>query len=184
MSKHGSKALERRVEDLHVRATWTHKIHEKQADIYESYARVLTMASLLFTAATASGVLGILLAGSFAWKVASATLSFLSIFVSLLAKTADYPARAQVQRHTAKTFLGLREDAETLIADIRAKAISPEELSRSVDDLTTRYKDACMAAPSTSDRAVKRASASLKAGESTVTEAEKARIVPGYKRSL
>ncbi|MEE1273442.1 MAG: SLATT domain-containing protein [Olegusella sp.] len=181
MGEDDANVMEHRLEEMLVGITWTHKIHEKQADIYESRDRRLTMASLLLTSVTASGIVGILFVDFFILKVISATFSLASIFFSLLAKTADYPSRAQAQRRAAKIFLGLREDTKMLLTDIHAKAIPLGELASSVNDLTTRYKDACMAAPSTTDKAEKRARTSLENGESMVTEAEKQRMVPGYK---
>lgn len=171
-----------RIDELLVGITWTHKIHEKQADIFEGRSRCLSVASLLLVSLTASGIVGVLFSDTHLLKVITAAFSLVSVFVSLLSKTVDYQARAQEQRQAAKAFLCLREDARNVLCKARAGAIDLEALATTLDDLSSRYKEACLGAPSTTDWAVCKARRSLDLGESTMTECEKESFVPKYGR--
>lgn len=176
------KSLEERVETLLVKATWVHKIHEKQGDIYDAHMRHLTVASLVLISFTASGVLATLISDVCVIKIITAFTSFASVFISLLMKVYDYDSMSHKQKSAAKVFLTIREDAEAILLEIRLTDFKYQHIVGEVRSLTDRYKEACCVAPPTTRKAVKKASSSLNNGESTVTEREKITMIPNYGR--
>ena len=170
------KELLSRVEETLVSITWTHKIHEKQADICDLRAKRLSVASILITALTASGSLGLFALDDFVLKFLTALLAFASLCLNMLAMAFDFSGTSLNQRHAAKQFLALREDGKDLLSLLRGGCISLELARADYRTLREKYSLACSLAPQTNDAAVKKAEIALSNGESTVTERERERL--------
>jgi hypothetical protein len=53
--------IENRMNDLYVRLSWSHKIQEKQADIYKNTDKVIKITRIVLASLTSSGIISILL---------------------------------------------------------------------------------------------------------------------------
>lgn len=167
------KELTSRVEDVLVSITWTHKIHEKQAEICSSHATKLNVASIAATALTGSGALGLFASDDFVLKLATALLAFVSLLLYMLTMAFDFPGKAASHRHAAKNFLALREEGRDLLSELKGERVSSESARACYDMLRGKYSIACSLAPQTGVAAVEKATAALKEGESTVTQRER-----------
>ena len=167
------KELISRVEDVLVSITWTHKIHEKQAEICSSHATKLNVASIAATALTGSGALGLFASDDFVLKLATALLAFVSLLLCMLTMAFDFPGEAASHRHAAKNVLALREEGRDLLSELKGERVSSESARACYDMLRGKYSIACSLAPQTGAAAVERAATALKEGESTVTQCER-----------
>lgn len=167
------KELISRVEDVLVSITWTHKIHEKQAEICSSHATKLNVASIATTALTGSGALGLFASDDFVLKLATALLAFVSLLLYMLTMAFDFPGEAASHRHAAKNFLALREEGRDLLSELKGERVSSESARACYDMLRGKYSIACSLAPQTGAAAVERAATVLKDGESIVTQCER-----------
>ena len=88
MSNHYN-ILEDAVRDMLVRAVWTHKIQEKQADIYQKQYKMMETSSILCASLTSVGILSTIFTDQLWIKVLSAILSFVTVFVAAYFKSFD-----------------------------------------------------------------------------------------------
>lgn len=158
--------LASRVDEILYGAKWTHKIHEKQADIYELIGKSLSLVSLATMAASGSGAIATIIVDAYALKCFVAALSAASLFCSLWSKTFSFEERAASQRAAAKTFLSIREHSRDLELQIALGQLDADEALAAINELVEHYLEACGAAPSTTGLAVRRAEkASLDEGK-------------------
>lgn len=150
-----------RIEEILDGVIWTHKIHEKQADYYFGVGRILSIISTISLAMTGSGVVATISDEAVWLKYFAAILSAISLFVSLWNRTFDFEGRAKEQRAAAKVFLELREKGKNIAFEISIDCLSDDEIFSAVDGFANDYVHACKTAPSTTNRAVKKASQDL-----------------------
>ena len=156
-----------RIDEILDGAIWTHKIHEKQADWYMCIGRTLSTSSTILLALTGSGAIAAI-ANEGVWlKIFTAAVSATSLFITLWNRAFDFEGRAKEQRAAAKTFLEIRENGRELAFKISADCLSDDEILEAVDGFSEDYVHACIAAPSTTDHAVRRASRDLREGKAS-----------------
>ncbi len=166
-------ALESRVEECLVSITWTHKVHEKQGDIYSFYSKCINIASIVATSLTGSGALTLLAFDESWMKVATVALAFISLVLFICSVAFSFSENALSHRQAAKVFLSLREEGRDLKALLADESCSCQQLQSKYEALRGRYLVACTLEPQTTDRAVMKADKALKAGESTVSDEER-----------
>lgn len=71
---------------------WSHKIQEKQADIYSSQYKYMETAKIVAASLTSVGIVSLLFTGQVWIKVLSAIISFVSVFISAFFKSFDLQA--------------------------------------------------------------------------------------------
>lgn len=153
-----------RVGEILSGAKWTHKIHEKQADIYEFLGKSLSLVTLVATAVSGSGAIAAIILDAHALKCLVAVMSAVSLFCSLWNKTFCFEERAARQRVAAKTFLSIRERSKNLSLRIAMGRLGVDEALMSIDELAECYLEVCSSAPSTTGLAVRRARKDLLSG--------------------
>ena len=79
--------LSARLDEITYGAAWTHKIHEKQADIYELIGKVLSLIPIVTVAASGSGAIASIVVDGYVLKCVVAALSAVSLFCTLWAKS-------------------------------------------------------------------------------------------------
>lgn len=72
--------LEDAVRDMFARAVWSHKIQEKQSDIYQMRYKWMETVNILCASLTAVGILSTIFTDRLWIKIASAILSFATAF--------------------------------------------------------------------------------------------------------
>ncbi len=153
--------LSARLDEVVNGVVWTHKIHEKQADIYEFAGKILSLISTITVAMSGSGAVASIVVDGYVLKCVVAALSAASLFCSLWAKTFCFEERARKQRAAAKRFLEIRECAKGLSLRISMQRLDMDSALEEIDVLVERYLAACAEAPSTTRFAVRRAEKDL-----------------------
>ncbi|WP_314964946.1 SLATT domain-containing protein [Oribacterium sinus] len=158
---------------------WTHKIQEKQADIYhEKYAK-LEAANILVASATSCGIVSTIFCDNIWAKIIAAALSFVTITITAYFKSFDIKEMEKQNKKYANKFLVIRNRLLHIICDIHMKKRNVDEINLEyisiMDDLNELYTDA----PSTTQDAVDRAFEALKVNkEYTISDEEIDNFLP------
>lgn len=150
------------------RVVYSHKTHEKQADICFSRHRWQQGALVALTAISSGAFLASILGHFVEAQLASVTTSFIAILVSgisLGTKTFKFEEESRSHRDTASRLWNVREFYLSLIADLMSGATSPFDARARRDELQEAARAVYMDAPRTTERAFAKASAGLKRTE-------------------
>ena len=150
------------------RVAYSHKAHEKQADICFSKHRWQQGALIGLTAIGSvtflTEVVG-LLANRTAASLTTSLVALLVTWVSLGAKTFNYFEEAEAHRATASQLWTVRESYISLITDLMSGDISSVDAQARRNELQERTYSIYSTAPRTSSCAFKRAQKGLKQNE-------------------
>lgn len=156
------KIIEAETEQLLGKSAWTHKIQEKQADIYHSYRIWIECIRIIVSACTASGILIILFdEQTFIFKLITAIIALINTGINLYFKNFNFQSLERIHKENAVKWLGLREDYIALISEMRAGVLSDEEVIDRKRILLERYKLISKETPITTNGAYKRAKKAL-----------------------
>ncbi len=165
--------LEDTVRDLFVRVVWTHKIQEKQADIYQKQFKNMETISIVCTSLTSIGILSTIFNEQLWIKIVSAILSFTSFFVSAYFKSFDLNILSKTHKESANKLLIIRNEITSLLTSIRIQELSINELEEKYCELMDKANTIFEDAPITTDKAVKLARKALQVtGDNFFTNSE------------
>ena len=119
---------------------WTHKIQEKQADIYASRYKMFETCNNIFAGFTSCGVIAIFFYDEYITKIITTFVSFIAFFLSAYLKNFDLKNLEHQHRVAANKFIIIRN-----------------RLLQILSDLNKLYLEA----PSTTDSAVSKANKAL-----------------------
>ncbi|MCH4242454.1 MAG: DUF4231 domain-containing protein [Prevotella sp.] len=179
------ETVELQVENAYARVTWSHKIQEKQADIYQREYKFLRITDIAASAMTAAGIMTVLFVDQTWIKLVSAIVSFASVFISLYLNYFDLSKLTKLHKETANQLLAIRNKIEILLTEIRIENRSSQEIiddyKKTIETLNDIYKNA----PQTTDKAEKLARNALnEKRDNSFSEDELNTILPGgLKRS-
>lgn len=157
------KIIEAEIEQLLGRSGWTHKIQEKQADIYHSNRIWAERIRIGISALTTSGILAIVIdEQTFGFKLATAIIALISTGINLYFQKFDFQSLEKMHKENAVKWLGLREDYTALISEMRAGVLSDEEVIERKRTLLEQYKLISKETPITTNGAYERAKKALK----------------------
>ena len=175
--------LEDVVRNTFAGAVWTHKIHEKQADLYAREYHTMETINILCASLTSAGVVGTILYSETWLKIITAVLSFVTVFCNAYFKSFALQDMIDKNRATAHKVVCLRNDLVTLITELKLKAKPIEDIASSYKELSQKLNDAYASAPSTTKKAVDEAEHALKdCDEYTYTDQEIDRFLPQHLR--
>lgn len=150
------------------RVVYSHKVHEKQADICFCRHRWQQGTLIGLTAISSvtflTEVVG-LLANRAAASLTTSLVALLVTWVSLGAKTFNYSEEAEAHRATASQLWNVRESYISLITDLMSGDISSTDAQARRNELQERTYSIYSTAPRTSSCAFKRAQKGLKQNE-------------------
>lgn len=141
---------------------WTHKIQEKQADIYLNKYNLLETIRIIILAITTSGIVSCIFVDEVWIKIITAILSAISLFISTYLKSYDLKGLHQRHKETAIQLLELREDIISTICDIKFNNISKEDLIEKRNLINNKYLSICKNSLDAKNKAIKKASKALK----------------------
>ncbi len=150
------------------RVVYSHKTHEKQADICFRRHRWQQAALIVLTAISSGTFLASLLGVLANPQLVSLATSFIALLVtatSLGTKTFKFSEEADAHRDIASRLWNVRESYLSLITDLMSGASSDSEARTRRDELQEATHAAYAAAPRTSGNAFSRASDGLKNNE-------------------
>ena len=150
------------------RVAYTHKTHEKQADICFTKHR-WQQGVLVALTAISSGTFLVAVVGQFATTtvtgLVTSSVAVLVTWVSLGAKTFRFHEEAAAHRENASRLWDVRESYISLIADIMSGKVANSEARARRDELQETTREIYSSAPRTSSKAYNRAQDGLKNNE-------------------
>jgi hypothetical protein len=170
------------IRELYGRVAYTHKTHEKQADIcselHQKQRRIKVVLTAVSSGAFLASLSGLLLDEQWGAVVTS----FIAVLVtgsSLADTTFKHGEETQQHRETAANLWGLRESYLSLIVDLKSASISVEQGRLCRDRLQAAAEKILKDAPRTTAKAYSRAQKALKFSEDlTFAESEIDQLLP------
>lgn len=168
---------------------WTHKIQEKQADIYMKDAKWLKTKMAFWTVLTTTSAIMVainqilqVLNCEWAGNIITALFAGISAYYVLRYKDESYESKAKENKNYAAKCRRLRNEYESLLTDIKSgRVTSLDEIARR-RDILENDEDAlfsCEIAPHTSQEAYNEAKKALKQNKEAISEQdERASIIP------
>lgn len=185
------KLLNSQIRNSYGNVFWTHKIHEKDADIYRCWNNWLKIIQIILSALSTTGVIFILfgvskntplqdgLYDSVRWAaLISSGISALLVIANSLSKGYDLGELSASHGATALKLLDLREDYLSLLYDIKARSISVEEIQDRRDELKERTLSVYENAPRTTSRGYGKAAKAIENGEPFFSKESLNKILP------
>jgi hypothetical protein len=149
--------LESSVRDTLGSVAWSHKIHEKQADIYDTRYRRMETAKIAAASLTSVGIISMIFTDQLWIKLVSALISFVSVFVSAFFKSFNLQVMVSRHKSSATKLLVIRDNLKLLILQMHMQKDDPntiyDKYESTVHQLDRIYADA----PNTTDKAVEKA---------------------------
>jgi hypothetical protein len=146
-------ALEGQVRECFGRVVYSHKTHEKQADLCSGRLTFFKIAQILLASITTCGALSILFTDNFVLKLVTALVSLVTLFVSGYMKGFDPGATAQKHRDTAADLWAIRESYLSLLTDIVGGVLSDSDARQRRDVLQGELAAIYKSAPGTTPKA-------------------------------
>ena len=150
------------------RVVYSHKVHEKQADIcfckHRRLQGVLAVLTAIGSVTFLTEVVGLLANRTLA-SLTTSLVALLVTWASLGAKTFNYSEEAEAHRATASQLWNVRESYISLITDLTSGDIPSVDAQARRDDLQEKAYAIYSTAPRTSSCAFKRAQQGLKSNE-------------------
>lgn len=160
---------------------WTHKIQEKQADIYSERKNFLETVNIIVATLTSCGVTSIVVnKDSFALKLITFVLSFITVAITAYFKNVDLKSLQKQHKDAANNFIVIRNELLQVIADIHMRNENVKSLNDRYKSIMERLNKLLMNAPIVSERAGKRADAAFakEKGYNSYKEEEIDRFLP------
>lgn len=159
--------LEGQIRECYGRVAYTHKTHEKCADILlANLARIKFIQIVLSGLCTAGGLIYLIINSFGIYGVALLTIaSTILLVLNIFTKDIDLGELAQKHRQAASEIWYIREKYLSLLTDIRVGSKTLNEIQSERDTLLTDLHNVYSGAPSTNFKAYNRAKESLKFNE-------------------
>jgi hypothetical protein len=173
-STESRRILEGQLREAYGRVVYSHKTHEKCADILHARLDKLRIVQIALSSLTTAGFVGTVFGSGQGGKIEK--LSQVGVFVGLAMsivlialtsymKDHDPAATAQKHRETAISLWGIRERYLSLLVDVRMKEKPIEALQSARDALTEQLEAVYGKAPPTNSKAYGQAQTALKVQE-------------------
>ena len=156
------RVLEDVARNLFANVVWTHKIQEKQAEIYEHRFKLLSVINIIFAALTSAGIVSTIFVDPTWLKVASAIVAFVTTALSAFMALYDYKSMAKANKSTATKLVCARDDLLTCLAKIKIGENPTQVMTEDFEKIQNRIHEIYSDAPNTSDKAVSKATTSIK----------------------
>lgn len=178
------KILEAQIRQIFASVVWTHKIQEKQADIYRNRYVVLENWKIVLSAIASSGIITTLFIDDYKLKVFSAITSFISLLITSYLKVYDLGALIETHKKSAVELLNIREQIISMLCDIRMNRMTEEQIINRRDALLGDLMNIYNITRDASEKAVCMASKNLKTRQdNTYSDEEIDSFLPVYLRS-
>ena len=156
------------VREVYGRVVYSHKTHEKQADLCFRKHRSQQAALVIFTAVSAGTFLAALLGNFVNPQIASLVTSFIALIVTALTlatKSFKFGEESEAHCRVASCLWDVRESYLSLIADLMSGATSAADARERRDQLQEVTRAAYADAPRSTSKAYGRAQDGLKNNE-------------------
>ena len=153
--------LESAVRQTFAGVVWSHKIQEKQADIFAKTFKRMETAKIISSSLTSVGIISLLFADQLLIKIASAVVSFASVFISGFFKSFNLQTMVGQHKSAANNLLAVRDNLSLLLLQIKLKKEPVNELFGKYEMIMAGLAKVYADAPNTTDEAVELARKAL-----------------------
>ena len=157
--------LEKQIRECFGRVVYTHKTHEKCADIIHVWNSRVKFAQIFLSAIITTGLVTIIFKDSLYTEIALAVMGALLVALNTYLKGNDLGELAQKHAEAAANIWDIRESYFSLIADIRGNQIEISKALETRDKLQARLASVYKGVPRTFSSAYRAASAGLQNNE-------------------
>lgn len=165
--------LEDTVRQDYVSVVWSHKIQEKQSDIYAAKFKCMETTRILLAALTSGGIITTIFVDELWLKIVSSILSVITTFINSYFKSFDIQSMASRHKSSANELWKIREELLILLTKIKLRVAPISDLSSEHADIISCLSSIYLNAPSTTNKAVKKASEALNSSkDNTYTDDE------------
>jgi len=147
------------------RVVYTHKCHEKEADLNKALDERLRLAQLVLAVFSSGSAVSSILAEWAAFPYIAATVATALAIVTGYAKSSEAQQRSGAHSATARRLWLVREQYLSLLADVEAEAVTLDEARGRRDKLQLETAEIYESAPRTSPKAYSQAQKALKVSE-------------------
>ena len=177
------EVLEGQLREFYGRVIYSHKTHEKCADILLFWLAFLRWSQIFLSAVLATSFVFKLLGSGPVASTFGAVFSVLLFAINLYTKEQGLSETASKHRHAAQDIWLIREKYLSLIADLAIGEKSLNVLQQERDALADNLHVVYSAAPSTNSRAYAKAQKALKSNEEmTFSDDEVDKFLPAQLR--
>ena len=171
--------IEAQLRECYGRVVYSHKTHEKCADILLSRLSGIKLWQIILSSVTTAGFLGVILGLGTVGAVAGAVVATTLLVLNAYTKNYDLGELAQKHRQAAAELWMLREKYLALITDLRVGESSLEDLAKRRDDILEDLHAVYSGAPSTTFKAYKKAQEAIQQhDEMSFTDEEIDKLLP------
>ncbi len=156
------QVLEDVVRDSYSGVVWSHKIQEKQADIYAEKFKKLETINICAASITSVGIMTIIFSDPLWLKLFSTLASFATVYITAYYKSFDLQKLVVSHKATANKLIAVRDKYKVLLTEIKLQSNTVENLLMKYNELVTETDNIYLEAPTTTDKAVGKASEALK----------------------
>ena len=156
------RTLEHRYADI----CWTHKVHEKQADICFQWHSLLSTLDCFFSVATTVGIFVFVKDCLPQWRcwieIISMITSCIAVIIAILLKQLDFEGRAYQHKNAAVHFLCIRNRLQQMIADFESNLRPVENIRATFLEAEKQIQILYETVPQTTEKALAAAEKALK----------------------
>ncbi len=156
-----AQILEGQLRECYGRVVYSHKTHEKCADILLSRHDCIKIWQILLSALVTGGIVSTFFENGNIGAAISVVLSTLLLILNAYTKDYDLGEIAQKHRQAASDLWIIREEYLSLLTDIRVGDISPDSIRERRDGLVKELHTVYAGAPSTNYKAYAKAQEAL-----------------------
>lgn len=159
------ESFDAQLRECYGRVVYSHKAHEKSADLLERRNGTIKLTQIILAAATTTGILVTVFGDNQVIGIVAAILSLLSLSLSSYTKKYDLGEMAQKHANTAAALWNIRELYLSLLTDIHAHALDQESIRKKRDELQAKLLSVYEGAPRSVKGAYELASKGLQKNE-------------------
>ena len=161
------------------RVVYSHKTHEKDAEIASCYATATKWANIILTTITSGTLITTIITNQSLLIYVSAVLSAITLAFAIFQLSFNPEEKTEKHRQLAKELWYVREKYVNLMADIVGEKINDDTITTRRNNIIEELKLIYKFAPTTSAKAYKKAQEALKINEElTFSEEEIDQFLP------
>jgi hypothetical protein len=154
--------LEGQLRECYGRVVYSHKTHEKCADILLKRHGLIKVSQIVLSALVTGGIISTFFGTGNCGAAVSVVLSTMLLALNSYTKDYDLGEIAQKHRHAGSNLWIIREKYLSLLTDIRVGDVPLDVVRERRDELTNELHGVYAGAPSTNYKAYKKAQEALK----------------------
>lgn len=182
-SKKKIEIIESQLRHIYAQIVWSHKIQEKQADIYRKRQNRCEVMRIVTSSLTSSGIIASILVDSELVKIITAIISFITLFINSYLKSYDLATLASEHKNSALELLDLRNRLSSTLTDIKIDDLQLEDIKEIRDGYINEIEGVYKNCRDASNKAVEKARISLtKIQDNTFSDEEINSYLPVYTR--